>query len=116
MVNKLSYDKVIKYVSQGFERYIREDGLTISQATSRTIVELEIQTDDYEDVEWTMYLMLAKLGIEHGELRDDIKNIAIDIINSNKLINYWINEGIDSKELEERTLFINDVKKMLKEI
>ncbi|RJG21445.1 hypothetical protein [Paenibacillus thiaminolyticus] len=112
MVNKLSYDKVIKYVTQGFEKYL-SDGLTVSQATSRSIVELEIQTDDFEDVEWTLYLLLAKLGIEHGDLRDDIKAQAMDIINSNKLVDFWKKEGLDNKELEERVLFVKGVRDLL---
>ncbi|MEK8214016.1 hypothetical protein [Paenibacillus sp. FSL L8-0463] len=112
MVNKLSYDKVIKYGTQGFEKYLSE-GFTVNQATSRSIVEFEIQTDDFQDVEWILYLILAKLGIEHGDLRDDIKSQAMDIIHSNKLVKFWRQEGLDNKELEERVLFVEGIKDLL---
>jgi|GEM_PF-3097193 len=111
-VTKLSYDKVIKYVTQGFEQYLSE-GLTVSQATSRSIVEFEIQTDDFEDVEWTLYLVLAKLGFEHGELRDDIKAQAMKIIHSNILVEFWKSEGLDNKELEDRVLFVEEIRSLL---
>lgn len=116
MVYKLPYDKVIKYVTQGFERYIRDDGLTVSQATSRLIVEFEIQTDEFEDVEWTLYLLLAKLGFENGELRNDVRNRAMEIINSNELVNFWKVEGVNRKELEERERFIKQIKNVLTEV
>jgi len=112
VVNKLSHDKVINYVTQGFEKFLSE-GLTVSQATSRSIVDFEIQTDDFEDVEWTLYLVLAKLGIEHGDLRDDIKVQAMNIIHSNKLVEFWKNDGLDNKELEDRVLFVEEIRSLL---
>lgn len=96
-----------------FEEYI-EEGLSIGEATENILQEYEDIIEEDEDDSTTVYLALASLQMEHGELQTDIKKIALEIIESGKGLEIWEESG--EEELEERKNVLNELKrKLLKE-
>jgi hypothetical protein len=63
-----------------FEEYI-EEGLSVPETTKRTLEKhpWRFKVDDPR-----VYLAIASLQIEHGELQKDVKQAALDIIESGK--------------------------------
>lgn len=98
-------------IRDDFEEYI-EDGLSVNEATERILEEYEEVIEDEDDIS-TVYLALASLQMEHGELEEEIKSKALDIIDSGKGLEIWKESG--ESELEERKKVLNELKtKILK--
>lgn len=86
---------------------IHEDGLSVSEATERILEELGRFKDDDPRV----YLAIASLQIEHGELQEDIKQKALNIIESGKDLEAWKGDG--KRALESRKKVLNKLKSKL---
>lgn len=99
-------DDTASDVKDNFEEYI-EDGLDINEATERILEEYQEEIED-EDNGPTVYLALASLQMERGELREDIKKTALDIIENGKGLEVWEESGED--ELKNRKNVLNVLK------
>lgn len=96
-----------------FEEYL-EEGLSVREATENILQEYEDVIEEDEDDSTTVYLALASLQMKHGELQADIKEAALEIIESGKGLEIWEESG--EEELKERKNVLNELKiKLLKE-
>lgn len=90
-----------------FEEYI-EEGLSITEATEKILEEYQEIIEEDEDDGPTVYLALASLQMEHRELQADIKEVALEIIESGKGLEIWEESGED--ELDKRKKVLNELK------
>lgn len=97
-------------IRDNFEEYI-ENGLSIIEATERI---LEEYRDEIEDDGPIIYLTLASLQMDKGELQKNIKEAALDIIENGKGLEVWEESGED--ELENRKNVLNQLKLKLQSI
>ena len=90
-----------------FEEYI-EEGLSVPETTKRTLEKhpWRFKVDDPR-----VYLAIASLQIEHGELQNNIKQAALNIIESGKDIEAWKGDG--KRALESRKKVLNELKSKL---
>lgn len=99
-------DDTASDVRDNFEEYI-EDGLSIADATERILEEYQEEIEDEVDGA-TIYLALASLQMEHGELQKNIKEVALNIIENGKGLEVW--EELGGDELENRKNVLNQLK------
>jgi len=96
-------------IRDNFEEYI-EEGLSITEATKRILEEYQEEIEDEDDGP-IIHLALASLQIEHGELLEDVKKAALDIIENGRGLEIWEESGEDG--LEERKKVLNELKSKL---
>ncbi|MBK1813218.1 DUF4259 domain-containing protein [Clostridium sp. YIM B02505] len=103
-------DDTASDIKGDFDEYIKE-GLSVTEATESILEEYqEIIEEDEEDGP-TVYLALASLQMTHGQLQADIKEIALEIIESGKGFEIWEESG--ENELDERKKVLNQLKLQL---
>lgn len=100
-------DDTASDIKGDFEEYI-EEGLSITEATEKILEEYQEIIEDDEDDSPTVYLALASLQMEHGELQADIKEVVLEIIENGKGLEIWEDSGED--ELDERKKILNELK------
>lgn len=106
-MEKWSYEDLTQYINNDVNEFMSE-GLNIRQATSRVQVEYQRVIQDEPLDKLIIYMMLSKLGIEHGFLRDDIRDETLIMVKLNEQSNY--SDALSPKELEA---FKKDVKELL---
>lgn len=75
-----SYDETVCYVHENFTQSLGL-GLNVLQATERALYEFEAVIEAAEQEKFMIYIVLAKLGIEHNLLRSDIKDEFFFLLN-----------------------------------
>lgn len=102
-------DDVAIDLKGSFEDYLG-DGLSVHDATEKV---LEAYKDSIEDEQEgpIVYLALASLQLEHGDLSGDIKDEALDIIESGKGLDGWDVAG--DRELSKRKNALYDLRDKL---
>lgn len=100
-------DDTASDIKGDFEEYI-EEGLSITEATEKILEEYQEIIEEDENDSPTVYLALALIQMEHGELQANIKKVALEIIESGKGLEIWEESGED--ELEERKKILNELK------
>lgn len=103
-------DDTASDIKGDFEEYI-EEGLSITEATEKLLEEYQEIIEEDEDESPTIYLALASLQMEYGELQANIKEIALEIIERGKGLEIWGESGED--ELDERKKVLNELKVQL---
>ncbi|GLQ70774.1 Imm3 family immunity protein [Vibrio penaeicida] len=78
-MDKWTYEELQEFIREDIEEFLN-DGLNIRQATSRVQVEYAkaIQSSDLEKL--IIFMVLCKEGVEHGFLRDDIKEDTLNLL------------------------------------
>jgi hypothetical protein len=101
-------DDITADIKDDFEEYI-EDGLSVYEATERILERYQNRVRDKDDTR--IYLALASLQMEHGELQKDIKQAALDIIERGEDLEAWEGDGKDA--LVSRKKVLNKMKSKL---
>ncbi len=82
------YNEIKQLIKQDYENFISENSIikfTFSGATSRILNEFAAMIESNEFEKIMIYTQLTLWGLEHGELRDDIRNIITNIITQESL-------------------------------
>lgn len=101
-------DDITADIKDDFEEYI-EEGLSVYEVTERILERYQNRVRDKDDTR--VYLALASLQMEHGELQKDIKQAALDIIENGKDLEAWEGDGKDA--LVSRKKVLNKMKSKL---
>jgi hypothetical protein len=96
-------------VRYGFEEHIKQ-GLSLEEATEQIFIDFEDDTQD-EYYEQVLYLALAELGLKYRNISAEIKNKAIEIIESESSLQLW--KEVGKNELEQRKIILNELKEKL---
>ena len=97
----------VRYV---FEEHIKQ-GLSLDQTTEQIFIDFEDDTED-EYYGQVLYLALAALRLKYRNISSEIKNKALEIIESESSLEIW--KEVGDKELEQRKLILNELKEKLK--
>jgi len=73
-----TYNEIQTYIREDIIEFIN-DGLDINQATSRVQVEYQDIIEENNIEKLFIYIALAKLGLEHGFLREDVQKELLEI-------------------------------------
>ncbi|OYD07745.1 Imm3 family immunity protein [Paludifilum halophilum] len=84
-MERWSYEEITQYIRDDFSEFLMDD-LNVKQATSRVQVEYQNIIEESSVEKLFIYIVLAKLGLEHGTLRDDIKEEVLKMITEEKLL------------------------------
>ncbi|MGZ0052347.1 Imm3 family immunity protein [Brevibacillus gelatini] len=109
MIEPMTYEELMEYVPKDFHKFV-SDGLSPNQAISRLIDEYELQTDDYEEINWMFNVLLAEIGVRHNCLREEIREEALKIICDKRLITLWKQKRLSDSEISCRTVYLENVK------
>lgn len=85
-------------------------GMSVKEATEQILESFEDVLED-EDEAPVVYLTLAALQIEKGNIQKDIRKKALGIIESGQGLDRWKDAGED--ELYNRTRVLNELKDKL---
>ena len=96
-------------VKDEFENAI-EDGANIATATNQVLLAYEDVVDDEDDGP-VLYLALAALQLEQGQLEESIKNKALAVIEEGKGLERWEEVGVE--EVNERKKVLEEFKRKL---
>lgn len=93
-------------IRYAFEENMKK-GLSVEEASRNILEEFE---DDIEDDYYgaIIYLALAALGLKRGYVLSDIKNKALDIIDSENSLEIW--KEVGSNELEKRKNVLEELR------
>lgn len=89
-----------------------EEGMSVKKATKQILESFEDELED-EDEASIIYLTLAALQLEQGNVEKNIKKKALEIIESGQDLERW--EGADEEELNKRIAVLNELKERLLE-
>lgn len=93
-------------IRYAFEENLKR-GLSVEEATRNILEEFK---DDIEDDYYgaIIYLALAELGLKRGCLVSDIKNKALDIVESEESLEIW--KEVGANELEQRKKVLEELR------
>lgn len=105
------FDDDLAYDIESAFEYALSEGLTIPDATNRVLDNFDPSLD--EDDEAVTYLVLGALQLEYNDLQQDIKERALNIIETGQDLARW--EGADEDTVVERQQILEKLKvKLLK--
>jgi uncharacterized membrane protein YheB (UPF0754 family) len=97
-MNRWSYCELAQYIYEDFNEFL-SDGLNVRQVISRIQVEYYKIMEESPIERLMIYILLAKLEIEHGFLREDIREEVLRMINDNRLSKF--SNELETSELKK---------------
>lgn len=82
-------------------------GLSVEEATKNILEDFQDEVEDEYHFD-IIYLALAALGLKQGCLLSDIKDKALEVIESENSLEIW--KEVGSNELEQRKHVLEDLK------
>lgn len=98
-------------IKDAFEKYIQEKNLTVTEATAIVLNEYEEYVKTFKETLPVIYLTLASLQIEYGELEDELRNKTLAVIESGMDLKCW--EGDGEIAIKERSKVLEKFKLLL---